>query len=191
MILAGGLSRRMGREKAFVPLAGRPMMAHVLARIAPQSGPVAINANGDAARFAQFGLAVISDTTAQQRGPLEGVLTALNWAAAQGADRVLTVPVDTPFLPPDLCEGLQRISAPIALAATADGPHPTIGLWSVCLAQALRDGLDRGMRKLALWAQDQGAQHVMFDDEHRFFNINHPDDVIHAAAYLKAQDAGF
>jgi molybdopterin-guanine dinucleotide biosynthesis protein A len=101
VILAGGEGRRMaGADKALVPLAGRPLIAHVLDRLEPQVERVLISANGDAARFAGFGCPVVADAAPQ--GPLSGVLSALTVAAGMGATHVVSTPVDTPFLPGDL-----------------------------------------------------------------------------------------
>ena len=81
LILAGGEGRRMGADKAQVTLGGRPMLAHVLDRIAPQVERLALSANGDPARLAPFGLPVLPDA-GESRGPLSGVLAGLCWAAA-------------------------------------------------------------------------------------------------------------
>ena len=83
VVLAGGRSRRMsGREKALLDLAGQPMLAHVLKQFAPQVGRLAINANGNPARFAAFGLPVIADHMPDHPGPLAGILAALRWASS-------------------------------------------------------------------------------------------------------------
>jgi molybdenum cofactor guanylyltransferase len=108
VVLAGGRSSRMGVEKALVDFAGRPMLAHVLARFAPQVMALAINANGDPARFAAFGAPVIADLAPDQPGPLAGIAAALAWAQAHGCSRVATVPCDAPFLPRDLVARLAR-----------------------------------------------------------------------------------
>src|SRR5688572_6361414 len=82
VILAGGLARRMGGgDKCLRPLAGRPVLAHIVERAWPQVSALALNANGDSARFAAFGLPVISDVFPGFAGPLAGVLTGLDWAA--------------------------------------------------------------------------------------------------------------
>ena len=78
VILAGGLSTRMGGgDKPFLPLAGRPVLAHVIERLRPQADRLVINANGDPARFAAFGLPVIPDTVPGHPGPLGGILAGL------------------------------------------------------------------------------------------------------------------
>ncbi|MGB0439227.1 MAG: molybdenum cofactor guanylyltransferase, partial [Paracoccaceae bacterium] len=122
VVLAGGLARRMGGgDKALRTIAGRPLMSRVIERLSPQVDRIALNANGDPARFATLGLPVIADSITDYPGPLAGVLAGMDWAAGAGATHIVTVAADTPFFPTDLCKRLtDSISeqAPIALAAT-------------------------------------------------------------------------
>src|ERR1700741_265533 len=109
VVLAGGPARRMGGgDKCLKPLGGRPILAHVIERLRGQAGQVLINANGDTGRFDAFGLPVAADVVAGFGGPLVGVLTALEWAAANAAwvTDVLSIPGDGPFLPRDLAQRL-------------------------------------------------------------------------------------
>ena len=100
VILAGGLASRMGGgDKSLRPLAGRRVIDHVLERLRPQVTHMALNANGDPARFAAFDLPVIADSMAEFPGPLAGILAGMDWAAAEGAEHILTVAADTPFFP--------------------------------------------------------------------------------------------
>jgi molybdopterin-guanine dinucleotide biosynthesis protein A len=193
LILAGGRARRMGGgDKALLPLAGRPLIAHVLARIAPQAGPLAISANGDPRRFAGFGLPVIADGAPAGAGPLAGVLAGLAWAASIGAPTLLTVPADTPFLPPDLVARLAAAGGPdgFAIAATpgADGPglHPTVGLWPARLAATLAAALAGGERRVGAWARANGCALAAFPEAGAFFNVNTPADLARAEAMLAA-----
>ena len=125
VILAGGRSRRMGGgDKCLAPLDGRPLLAHAIDRLAPQVGPLVLNANGDPARFAAFGLPVIADGFPGFAGPLAGVLAGLDWAAGSGLAAVVTVPADTPFFPEDmvarLAAAMARADAPAAVARPID-----------------------------------------------------------------------
>lgn len=188
VILAGGRATRMGGgDKGLRPLAGRPMLAHVIDRLTPQVQALALNANGDPARFAAFGLPVLPDDLPDFPGPLAGVLAGLEWAAAEGFTAILTVAADTPFVPLDLGARLAG-AAKFALAAgTSEGtlhPHPTQGLWPVHLRDTLRADLLAGERRVTRWALDAGATLVPFD-EAAFFNINTPDDLAQAEARLR------
>jgi len=190
VILAGGAGRRIGGDKAFVALAGRPLARHVADRVGPHCARLAVNSNESAARFGGLGFdTVLPDAGALARGPLEGILTAMLWASAQGADRVLTVPVDTPFLPDDLVPRLVAESdaapeAAVALAETADGMHGTVGFWRIRFAANLATALDGGLRKVTDWTGAQGAVTARFDDAGAFFNINRPEDLIAAETRL-------
>ncbi len=195
VILAGGRARRMGGgDKVLRVLHGRTLLAHVQARLAPQAGALALNANGDPARFADTGLPVLPDPVAGRPGPLAGVLAAMGWAAGLGAADVVTVPGDTPFLPADLVARLCAAAvhgAPV-LAATrgASGRavrggmarHPTCALWPVALHPALEAALADGTTRVVDWADAQGARTAVFPEPRAFFNINTPDDLARAGA---------
>lgn len=195
VILAGGRATRMGGgDKGLLPLAGQPMLAHVVARLAPQVAALALNANGDPARFADFGLPVLPDPplagVPDFPGPLAGVLAGMEWAAMHGAGALLTVAADTPFLPADLVARLSSGRITQAAGLHEDGtqrPHPTIGLWPITLREALRQALQQGERRVGRWAATQGAQAVVFDDQpDPFFNVNTPEDLRRAEARLSA-----
>ena len=184
VLLAGGQGTRMGGgDKPLRLLAGRPLLEHVMARIAPQVDGMVLNANGDAARFAAFGLPVVADPMEGYPGPLAGILAGMRWAAGQGARDVLSVPTDTPFLPPDLWVRLEaaRNDAGVALACAASGgwAHPVIGLWPVRLADALEADLRAGMRKIDRWTAMHGIAQADFGTApfDPFLNVNTPDDL--------------
>lgn len=184
LILAGGRATRMGGgDKPLRQLQGRPLIAHGIGRIAPQVGPLAISANGDPARYAGFGLPVLADAVPDFPGPLAGVLAGMDWAAGLGAERLLCVAGDTPFLPPDLVE---RLSVhPFAMAESLGRRHPTVALWPVALRETLRNALAEGEHRVGRFAMAQGAVSVVFDGpEDPFFNINAPEDLTEAEARL-------
>lgn len=188
VILAGGEGLRMGGvDKAFVPLAGRPLIAHVLDRLEPQVERVLISANGDASRFAGLGCQVVADDRPQ--GPLSGVLSALTAAAAMGATHVVSTPVDTPFLPGDLVPQLllaaETSAEGLAFAADATGDHPATALWPVGLAPALADFLASGEAKVTRFTSAHGALRALFPDPRAFLNLNTPEDLVVAEALLK------
>jgi len=183
LILAGGQGSRMGgADKALLPLAGQPLLAHVLARVAPQVATMAVSANGEAARLAGFGLPVLADAPGcAGEGPLAGVLAGLNWAAATGAERLLVVPCDTPFLPADLAARLA--AAPAAAFAAAGGrDHASVALWRVADRAALAALFAGGERRLR--AALAGAARVEFAAPEAFANINTAADLAQAEARL-------
>jgi molybdopterin-guanine dinucleotide biosynthesis protein A len=189
VVLAGGLALRLGGgDKGLLPLDGRTILDHVIERLGPQVAALALNANGDPARFARFGLTVLPDTLPGHPGPLAGVLAGLDWAAERGDEAIVTAAADTPFLPEDLVPRLllaaETAGAPIALAATPDGRHPTFGLWPVALRHDLREALAKGTRKVTDWADRHGAATARFPDTpyDPFFNVNTPEDLARARA---------
>ena len=186
VILAGGRASRMGGgDKGLLLLGGRPILARVVERLAPQVEALALNANGDPARFAAWGLPVVGDSVAGHPGPLAGVLAGMDWAAAAGAEAVVTAAADTPFFPVDLVARL-RAAGPFAMAATpgADGPerHPTFALWPVGLRDDLRAALGAGLRKVVAWSDPHGCATVVFPEAEAFFNVNTPEDLARAEA---------
>ena len=196
VILACGLATRMGGgDKGLLELGGAPLLSHVIDRLAPQVGALALNANGDPARFDGFGLSVVPDSIDGYAGPLAGVLAGLDWAARQGAGAIVTAAADTPFFPRNLvdqlCTAADGMAHPLALAATPDVNrgtvrHPTFGLWPVALRDDLRAALGEGVRKVVLWTDRHEAQTAVFDTEgfDPFFNVNTPDDLARAERML-------
>jgi molybdopterin-guanine dinucleotide biosynthesis protein A len=192
VILAGGRATRMGGgDKCLRVVGGRRLIDHVVGRLAPQVAGMALNANGDPARFAALGLPVIADDVEGFAGPLAGVLAGLDWAAARGAPAIVTVAGDTPFFPRDLAARLVAQAGPsgLALAASPDEGgrvqrHPTFGLWPVALRGDLRAALLGGLRKIVLWTDAHGAGTAVFPAVpfDPFFNINTPEDVAAAEA---------
>jgi molybdenum cofactor guanylyltransferase len=199
VILAGGQSRRMGGgDKGMLDLAGKPMLAHVVDRLAPQVGRLVINANGDPARFAAFGLPVVADTVAGFAGPLAGVLAGMRWsrANAPAARWIATAAGDAPLLPRDLVECcIQAVvdrPVAIALAQSAGEMHPVIGLWPVALADDLEAQLAAGVRKVVAWTDRHGTVPVPFPftqvgeiDLDPFFNANTPQELADLRALLE------
>ncbi|MFK7940483.1 MAG: molybdenum cofactor guanylyltransferase MobA [Roseovarius sp.] len=207
IILAGGQATRMGGgDKGLLPLGDGTLLDQVIARLAPQVQAMALNANGDAARFAALNLPVVPDSIAEFPGPLAGVLAGLDWAAAQGADTVVSVAADTPYFPTDLVERLQAqaqgMTHPLVLAATPRGEgertksmsksglirHPTFGLWPVALRDDLRTALQDGLRKVVIWTAKHDGREAVFDDvTDPFFNVNTPEDLAQAQHMLREQ----
>lgn len=185
VILAGGRATRMGGgDKGLIEVGGQRLIDRVIARLAPQCGPLALNANGDPARFADLGLPVLPDSLPDHPGPLAGVLAGLDWAHDQGAKAIVSVAADTPFFPADLVQNLTKAAGPsgLVLAASDGRRHPTFGLWPVALREDLRRALQDGLRKIVLWTDQHGAETADFPTTpfDPFFNINTPDDIAQA-----------
>lgn len=190
VILAGGLATRMGGgDKGLLQAGDKRLIDHVIDRLSPQVAGLALNANGDPARFADLNLQVVPDSIEGFAGPLAGVLAGLDWAAEQAADTIVTAAADTPFFPCDLVPRLQLASEgmqhPLALAATPDpkrgqARHPTFGLWPVALRDDLRAALQDGLRKVVLWTDKHDGRTALFPDEAAFFNVNTPEDLVRA-----------
>ncbi len=196
LLLAGGLSRRMGGgDKALRLLGGQTLLDHVIARIRPQAAALVLNANGDPARFARFGLPVVADSIPDFAGPLAGILAGLDWAAEHRPDcpLVLSVATDAPFLPDDLAarlvQGMAAAGADLACAASAGQAHPVIGLWPVRLRADLRHALlAEAIRKVDVWTGRYRLATVEFPVGaiDPFFNANRPEDLERAATLLSA-----
>jgi molybdenum cofactor guanylyltransferase len=199
VLLAGGLARRMGGgDKPMRQIGGRSILERVIARLTPQCGELILNANGDPARFAPFGLPVIPDTVADFPGPLAGVLAALDWAAAHrpGVSLVLSAAADCPFLPRDLVARLHQAmlneDAQLAVAASGGQSHPVIGLWRVALRDELRQALVQdNIRRVDRWTARYKMATVAWPTTplDPFFNANTVEDVAEAER-LAALDGG-
>ena len=199
VLLAGGLARRMGGgDKPMRQIAGRTILDRVIARLKPQCDGLIINANGDPARFASFGLPVLADSVADFPGPLAGILAALDWTAANRPEvsLVLSAAADCPFLPRDLVsrlhQALTKENAQLAVAASDGQSHPVIGLWSVALREELRHALIvEDIRKIDRWTARYRLTTVAWPTTplDPFFNANTVEDIAEADR-LAALDAG-
>jgi len=176
-----------GVDKAMIPLGGRPLIAHAIARLAPQVDAMVLSANGDPARFAQFGLPVVADPLPGFAGPLAGILAGMRWTRANlpEAEWIATTATDTPFFPADLATRLLDAAgdASIAVARTAGRVHRVFGVFPVACADAL-DRFISSSASLSVgdWLDQMSHVAVDFDDEAHggfdpFFNINTPDDL--------------
>ncbi|APA67207.1 molybdopterin molybdotransferase MoeA [Janthinobacterium sp. 1_2014MBL_MicDiv] len=195
LILAGGRGTRMGQaDKGMLPLHGQPLVRHVLQRLAPQVGQLAISANEHAGAYARFGLPVWSDVLPGQLGPLAGLHSGMQHAATP---YLLTVPCDSPLLPTDLAArlaaGLVAHDADLAIAVTEEidpatgqtvrRPHPVFCLVKTSALPQLDAYLATGERRMRTWHGPLKLAEVLFEDGRAFGNINTPEDL----AALQAQ----
>jgi len=199
VILAGGLARRLGGvDKGLVEVGGAPILARLVARLRPQCRALALNANGDPARFAAFDPPVIADGVGGFAGPLAGVLAGMDHAASlsPAPSAILTVPADTPFVPMDLAERLhearETAHAEIAVATSAGRVHHAVALWPVALREELRAALARGEGRVSGFiarfeSVDVEWPAAPYDP---FFNVNRPEDLEVAEAIARKARAG-
>ena len=200
IILAGGLSRRMGGgDKGLLMLGKTTIIERVIDKILPQVGSLAININGDSSRFPDYKLPIIPDSIKGYLGPLSGILAGMEWAFKNGNRYIATVAADTPFLPDDFIKRLHTMvkskNLNIGIAASRflrrDDVfiHPTFGIWEVALKDDLRDALANDTRKIMFWAKKFKLDYYYFDTSDKlsdpFFNINTPDDLEEAKYRLK------
>ena len=202
-LLAGGRSSRMGRDKGPLVIGGKPMIEHVIARLRPQVHRILISGN-DEERYSGYCLPVVpdaigEDTGEEQAGPLAGLHAALLWAQSETPDArfLLTVPIDTPFLPRDLtqrlADGLHAADATSAIAASNGRTHPVVGLWSIGLLAAVTASIQDGVRAMHRFAEQQKSAVVDFPSVTArgvsvdpFFNVNTPDDLQRAETLFAA-----
>jgi molybdenum cofactor guanylyltransferase len=195
VVLAGGLARRMGGgDKPMRTIGGRTILDRVIERLAPQCNGLAINANGDPARFAGFGLPVVMDSVEDFAGPLAGILAGLDWVAANrpGITWMLSAAGDCPFLPHDLVARLHRgrieQNAQLVVAASGGQAHHTIGLWNVSLRGDLRHALVvDDCRAIHRWTARYRLATVDWLDVplDPFFNANTAEDLTEAERLAK------
>ena len=195
VILAGGFSRRMSNQnKCFIPLNGKPLFEYVLEKLSPQCDTILINSNEQNERLAAYQFPIVKDSLEGFLGPLAGILSAMEWAKQHKPESkwILTVPVDTPFLPDDLLsklyQSVQTTHSELACACSLGRTHPVIGLWPISLVDDLRLSLTKeGMRKIDLWTSRYKISQQDFNNDNLdpFFNINCNEDLIEAESLLK------
>lgn len=194
VLLAGGRSSRMGGGDKFLrTLGGRPILERVIERARPQVATLILNAGGDPRRFAAHRLPVVADVIEGFAGPLAGILTGLEWAAANVPEAawVASFATDAPFLPEDLvallAAAVEAEGAEMACAASGGRTHPVFALWPVRLRDALRRAMVAdGMRKIDAWTAAYRIAHVDYSciPVDPFFNVNRPEDLAAAEALL-------
>jgi molybdopterin-guanine dinucleotide biosynthesis protein A len=194
VVLAGGRSSRMGRDKASVALAGRTLLDRVIDQLTPQVSAIAVNADVTPDICNR---PFIPDIIPGKAGPMAGIHAAMAYGATLPAvTHIVTVSVDSPFFPVDLVDWLAAaIDTPNKIAvATSEGRiHPVFGLWAVSLAGDLetwiasdekhrvRDFLLRhDVTEVAFPLRPTRAS--LLDP---FFNVNTPDDLAEAERWLR------
>jgi molybdopterin-guanine dinucleotide biosynthesis protein A len=187
-----------GGDKGLIRIGGATILERALARVGRQCAGLIINANGDPARFARFGLPVVADDVEGFAGPLAGILAGLDWLAANepAIGWLASVPGDCPFLPRDLVRRLHavRVAAglPLACAKSGDWRHPVVGLWRVDLRADLRRAVvAEGLRKIEVWTARHGVALAEWpaDPVDPFFNVNTPEDAAQAQRFAAIEES--
>jgi molybdopterin-guanine dinucleotide biosynthesis protein A len=184
LILAGGAGRRMGgADKGLLPYMGRPLVAHVIERLAPQVDRLMISANRNIEDYRAFGYPVLLDgpgyATGDYPGPLAGLAAGL---AACPTPWLLACPCDCPALPPDLAARLLAAvtaggGAALAVATVEGRIQPTFQLCRRESLPSLNAFLAAGNRRVGGWCREMAAIEVPFPDHGAFANINSPEDL--------------
>lgn len=175
VILAGGRATRMGGvDKGLVALAGRPMVEHIIERLRPQTAALMINANRSHDVYKRYGLPVVADRVGDYAGPLAGMASALQ---AAETDWIISVPCDSPLVPPDLVARLwtamQQDQAELAVAFGSERMQPVFALLPRTLLPSLENFLDSGERKIDRWYASHKTALAHFDDRpEAFLNVN-------------------
>lgn len=172
LILAGGAGRRVGgADKGLLDYRGKPLVAHVIERFAPQVDTLLISANRNLDDYRDYGYPVVADAAAERLGPLAGIAAGLHACATPW---LAVCPCDCPLLPLDLVARLKAGigQARLAIARSSEGTQPTFMLCRSGLLPALEAWLAAGERKALAWCHMQGAVEVAFSDQAAFRNMN-------------------
>jgi molybdopterin-guanine dinucleotide biosynthesis protein A len=189
ILLAGGRAARMGGgDKSLKLVGGMPILARVISRLQPQCESLILNANGDAGRFAAFGLTTFADDVPDFPGPLAGILAGLDFIATHSPETrwALSIATDTPFLPDDLVRRLHASRTGddmLACARSGTRIHPIIALWPVVLRHDLRHALiNEELRKVEAFISRYPVAYAEWNTEpfDPFFNANRPQDLVEA-----------
>lgn len=187
-VLAGGEGSRIGGAKPLAKLGGRTLIERACDRAGRWSG-TAIVAVRSPAQLGSCPLPWIEDAKGIE-GPLAGLAASLEWSLRRGAEALLTIACDMPFLPDDL---MKRLAAEIgncsaAVASSGGELHPVCSLWRIAAADELSSYCATGRRSLRGFAAHVGFVEVQWPAAplDPFYNINTPADLAAAEAILDA-----
>ena len=193
VLLAGGLSRRMGGgDKNLLCLGGKTILQHTIDRVQPQVSRLLLNANGNSHRFESFGLPVIADVIEGHLGPLVGILTGMEWSlkTAPQCNWLVSFPTDAPFIPLNMVSSflsqVKKDGTNIVCAMSKERTHPPFALWHVSLGEELRSAvINESLRKIDKWTARYSVSYVQFEDRDfdPFFNINNPANFLNITIY--------
>ena len=185
-ILAGGQSRRMGKDKLFLELNNKKLIEHTIGKVKKYLGQVIIITNQNNEFFSKNNLITVKDCIEGQLGPLVGILTAMKWAKENSKKYswIATFPCDTPFFPEEIIKNFieeSKKKESLLLSASSHGrKHNIFGLWSLDLYDKLKNDLvNKKIRKVQDWTEKNKIKNLefKFEDHDPFFNINTKEDL--------------
>ena len=179
LVLAGGQSRRMGRDKAYLEFEGETLIHRAIARVEPQVDVLGLSTGPNRERLSEIELPRVFDLEPSE-GPVCGILAGLAWARASGglSARLVTVPIDCPHIPFDLVRKLTQQTDDVVFASSAGRHHPVVGSWPASALEVLLDAFHRGERKIDRLAEQIGWTAVDWatDPKDPFYNVNTPEE---------------
>jgi len=185
-ILAGGQSKRMGKDKLFLEFNNKKLIEHTIDKVKKYLKKVIIITNQDNEFFSKNNLTTVKDCNEGQLGPLVGILTAMKWAKENlsKCSWIATFPCDTPFFPESIIkrfiEESEKKESLILCASSHGRKHNIFGLWSLDLYDKLKDDLiNKKVRKVQDWTEKNKIKNLefKFKDYDPFFNINTEEDL--------------
>ena len=185
-ILAGGKSKRMGKNKLFLKLNNITLIEHTIQKVKKSLKELIIITNQENEFFIKNNLTTVKDCIDGQLGPLVGILTAMQWAKknSPGCAWIATFPCDTPFFPEAVIskfiEESKKKESLILCASSHGRKHNTFGLWSIELYDKLyNDLVNNKVRKVQDWTKANNIKNLEFEfkDYDPFFNINTSEDL--------------
>ncbi len=193
VILAGGKGSRLdGRGKFSEKLFNKTLLEHVVTRISKQTSEIAINFHNKKP-FIDFNLHIVLDKFKEDIGPLAGIHAALKYAQECDSNNksVVTVPIDTPFMPLNLLDKLNnqlnKKLADVVIASSGGRFHPTIAIWNVSIIKKLESSIEKNIRKIDIFTNELKKSYVDWDVKKYdpFFNINNYNDLKIAENMIK------
>jgi len=185
-ILAGGQSKRMGKDKLFLELNNKKLIEHTIDKVKKYLKKIIIITNQDNEFFFKNNLTTVKDCIEGQLGPLVGILTAMKWAKENLSKClwIATFPCDTPFFPESIIKNFieesEKKESLILCASSHGRKHNIFGLWSLDLYDKLKDDLiNKKVRKVQDWTEKNKIKNLefKFKDYDPFFNINTEEDL--------------
>ncbi|MDB9923686.1 molybdenum cofactor guanylyltransferase [Candidatus Pelagibacter sp.] len=183
-VLAGGKSQRFGADKSQVKLGNKLLIDYILSEIIDEFNEVLVVSNNQINFESSEKISLIKDFK-QGLGPLGGVLTAMKWIKDKNKNYqwISTFPADTPFFKneilKDFLKSINQDEGKLFFIKSNNTRHNIFGLWSVDLMDRLEKDLDKGERKVEVWANSIGVKNINmnFENEDPFFNINTKEDL--------------